>query len=342
MKQNAIVISGVSAAHTPVVKYAIQELSMRYTCIVITYTHKKIFSFIYHSLKVIFTTKNIGLTLFIQGQSLPLLFILQYFTNQKYYWALESYKFKMFNSSLAIKTLYFERLIKWNDVSLIVPSKERLRYFSAYKYKRTFIVENTPLVGSEYRERVIHKGEKLKFVIYGSLDNKNIYIQEFLTIAKLYTDRMELHLIGWGFQYQNEIQEIDNVFYHGTKTHSELTKILERFHVSVIGYRPITFNNKYCAPNKLFECFSLSLPVLANSNNPTLQSIMAEEKYGRLYDFSQIQDGFEKIIDDFASKLAWFGNNCFKAYNSKYNFENYFNHIINDSTFIEYEEDNKT
>ncbi|MFA5973316.1 MAG: hypothetical protein WC780_13280 [Lentimicrobiaceae bacterium] len=326
MKNKIVFISAVTKEKTPVLENMISSLQSEFKCLLVIYKHKEIFSFIKSSLSYILKTKSKKALFFVGIQSLPILFLTQFLNNEKYYWALENYKFKLFNSSLSQKILFFEYLICWRKITLIVPSKYRAAFYNSKQYKNTIIIENTQPLGKKFKNRILDN-KKVKFVMYGRLSNDDIYLEEFIRIVGKFQYLAELHLIGWDFLLSDLISPYNNIFYHGSIEHSSLISFLDEFDVSIIGYRPYKFNNKYCAPNKLYEAFSISLPVLANTLNPPLFDIISTYKCGVLTDFSNLDEHFEIIINELRQNYDYYKSSCYKAYVEKYNFDNYYNQL---------------
>lgn len=320
MQNNILFISGVTKEKTPVLKNLVTNFKYSFNCKFVLYEDRNIFSFIKSSLYSIIKTKEKNAIFFIGFQSLPVLFLVQFLPIKKYYWALENYKFKLFKSSLIQKTLLLEHFIWWKKINLIVPSKYRSGYYDLKKFKNIFIIENTPPLGFHFKKRILNN-EKVKFVMYGRLCDEDVYLSEFINTIKKFPNLAELHLIGWDFSNEEKIKQFSNIFFHGQKGHDELLILLDDFHISIIGYRPHSFNNKYCAPNKLYEALSLSMPIIANSLNPPLVDIINEEKCGILTNFDKISTNFTVIINEIKNNYFEYNRNCFDAYTTKYHFD---------------------
>jgi hypothetical protein len=313
---------------TPVLGNMISALSATYTCSLIVYKHKKIFSFLRTSIRLILTTRGFSAIFFIGIQSLPLLCLVQFLRVKKYYWALENYSFRLFNSTLSQKTLAFEYFIKWKNIFLIFPSEHRARILKYRNFKKSFIIENTSFAGNSFSPRSLNHGA-LKLVMYGRLNDADIYLNELIKACGKHSEHVELHLIGWDFLFSDEIKKYPNIFYHGKLGHSDLLLKLAEMDASVIGYRPYKLNNKYCAPNKLYESLSLSLPVIVNSLNPPLDELVRMYKVGVSVDFSRIDSLFTGLTEELKSSYPSFNRLAFEAYSKQFHFENYASNVIN-------------
>jgi len=323
VKSNIIFISGVKFDITPILKYSSVDLCDNSNVITIEYCHKKIFEFIFKSIYTILRTRNTTAIIFVGAQSLPLLFVIQlFYKNKLFYWALESYKFKFIKSPFVSKILIFEKFIYWKKINLIVPTKDRLEFYKKRKFKNTFIVSNCPPIGTKYKNREIIESEKIKLVIYGRLNNNDVYIKEFVDFCSQYSEKFELHIIGWDFELSDYISKFNNIIYHGFKDHKSLITMLDLFNYSVIGYRPYDYNNKYCAPNKLYEAFSQSLPVIVNKMNPPLDNFISSDNCGISLDFDNLNtEAYLEIVNK-SKEYPLMNNKCYNLYLDSYNLSN--------------------
>ncbi|HUW91577.1 MAG TPA: hypothetical protein VMV74_00315 [Bacteroidales bacterium] len=320
MKGNIIFISGVKFETTPVLKYSKNEFEQNYDCQQIEYTHKQTLKFLLKGFKIILKTKRKAAIFFIGPQSLPLLFFFQiFYRNKLYYWALESLKFRLFNSPAVVKTLFLEYLISWGKINLLIPTVERLNFYGNKKFREVFIVSNSPPSGINFKKREISQSSKVQLVMYGRLDNQDIYLDEFIRFASAYGSYVDLHLIGWDFKYDERIKGVSNIFYHGFMDHDTLVWMLSQFQYSIIGYRPVDYNNTYCAPNKLYEAFSMSLPVIVNSKNPPLKRIIEENACGITWDFDCLDSDLINVILKSRDQYSQFNLNCHNLYLERFN-----------------------
>lgn len=315
-KYDIVIISGVSIDRTPVVKSFIDHYSNK-NIVTLEYQHKKRLSFLLNGLRLIKQYRH-GRIFFVGIQSLPIIFIAQIFLEKFFYWELESYSISD-NNSLVIKMLYFQSLINWSKVNLILPDETRWNNRDERTVKRKLIIPNVPLSGKLFQQRTLNENDKINLIFYGNLDNNYVYVKEWIDFAKK-NSNVFLSLIGWNFDKRLLKGLPNNIDYKPQITHDELLAMLNNYHFSIVGYRPIDFNHKYCAPNKLYEAFSFSIPVIANIKNPTLSSLINETGTGILIDFdSDICSQFN--IDNIKSNYNKYSLNAFNVYINKFNFE---------------------
>ena len=315
-KIDIIIISGVSIDKTPVIKSLIDYYSNR-KIIILEYQHKKRLSFLLNGYRLVRRYKNSHI-FFIGLQCLPLLAITHFFLKNPFYWELETYNIHDSNS-LAIQMLYFQKLINWSKVNLILPHEARWNIKDKRMLNKKIIIPNVPLSGNSFEPRTLNGTDQINLILYGNLDNEYVYLTEWIEFAKKESS-IFLMLIGRNID-QNIIESLPkNVKYKKQVNHKELLSLLKDYHFSIVGYRPVDFNHKYCVPNKLFEAFSFSLPVIANKKNPTLVKIVNETKAGMLIDFEV--NIYEQLdIDKIRLNYDNYSLKSFNAYKNKYYFE---------------------
>lgn len=312
MRERILIISGVPIDRTPVVKYTLEKFSQeKYQIQKIEYNNSRI-KFLFIGLGKLLRGKN-SHVIFVGLQSLPLLIIAHFFKINVSYWFLESYLGDEDNS-IALKTLKLEKFVKWSNTTAIFPNIERINPYKSRKFKNILIFPNAPSLGKSFLPRNYNKKSTLKLAFYGATNNQNVYVKEFIQFAKKY-DNIELDFYGYAFH--ENIVGLKNVRYLGSLEHKKLLERLKDYHFTIIGYRPNNFNTKYCAPNKLFESFSLSLPVILNINNPTLKNFEFANSVGILADFNKLDSDFYEIL--MSCNYALFNEKSYQLYQAKYN-----------------------
>lgn len=318
-----LIISGVSIDRTPVVKYCIEHLNKKDDLLICVseYNQNRLKFFLKSFYKIFF--QKYDSILFIGIQTLPFLFLSQFSKNIKINWFLESY-YGSENNSFIMKIKKIEKFIDWKNIISIFPEEDRLIPYKNYNFKETLFLPNSSKLGNHFIERRLSEN-KIRIVFYGALNNNRVYLKEFIEFAYRHKDIIELDLYGYNFDTNLINTEYDNVKFYGLLSHKELLKTLLIYNYSVIGYRPIDFNSKYCSPNKLYEALSFSLPTILNSNNPTLIRFYNHHSdCCIIHDFSELNDTFlDKILDK--SNYSGLNKASFDLYQSDYNLEKFIN-----------------
>lgn len=317
-KKDIVIISGVSIDRTPVIKSFINHYSYM-NIVTLEYKHKRRLSFLLNGFRLIMKYKH-GQIFFIGIQSLPIIFLTQIFLRKYFYWELETYYISD-NKSLVNKMLFFKKLINWTKVNLILPDMLRWDKKDDRTISKKLIIPNVPLTGRIFQRRTLNDKDKINLILYGNLDNNYVYINEWIEFAETEAN-VFLTLIGHNIN-QKILESLPiNVKYKPQVSHNELLSILKDkvYHFSIVGYRPTDFNHTYCVPNKLYESFSFSLPVIINQCNPTLVNILNETDAGLQINFEEeiaSQLDLEIIFNNYDKWVL----NAFNAYSTKYNFE---------------------
>lgn len=318
-----LIFSGVPIDRTPVVKYTLEKFATDKITYEVTELEGNRFSFVIKSIiKLVFSKpKN---CIFIGLQTLPILFVSQIFSCNKINWFLESYS-KNENNSLVLRMLWFEEFINWKKIAVVFPIKERIIPYKNKIFSDIIIYPNASKSGKVFINRSINGAKIIKLVFYGALDPDKVYLTEYINFVK---DNDNLSLDIYGLNFQENISKYKNIKFHGLLRHDELITKLKDFHYSIIGYKPTNFNTKYCAPNKLFEALSMSLPVLLNSNNPTLVNFPQVKLIGYVLDFSNLGEESNSILLD-SDRYQSLNKSTYNLYENKYNLNSFYKQFIN-------------
>lgn len=314
-----LLISGVACALVPVLKEFECWLTRRHIPLqVVELDRKSRVRFVAKSLIEVIRGRR-RTVIFANPQALVILRITQCLPirmRRVIYWAFESNSTAPFFSPVWAG-IYAEKLIRRDEVDLIIPLEERRAGLSA-GYRSVRVFENVAAGGREYIPRKLSQDERIELVLFGGLRPSHTYAIEFIELVEANPDLFALTLIGdhsvlQGFDAsRGEVEILDRM------SHDDLIGTLRmRFHYSIIGYKPVSFNYRFCAPNKLFESYSLSLPVLANSENPTLSRLVRD--CGVVSDFSSLDpvELHNWLRIGYAEKQE----SAFLAYRNTYNFD---------------------
>lgn len=315
-----LLICGVPIANVPVLSHFIDWIRNRGGIVeCLDYKGKNAIAFLVRAVRLCLRYRQ-NTVVFANVQSAFVLRLVQFLPlrmENPIYWAFESAGYTG-RLSPVVLGIFSEKILRHRDVSLIIPIEERAPFFAG-EYRRVEVVENTALAGEPFIKRTISKGERIKLVFYGGLSPHLTYVTEILDLVRRFPAFFELSLFGSVTGKEVERWESENIKFLGRKAHHELIEALRNdFHFSVIGYKPIDFNHEYCAPNKLFESFGLSLPVLGNMRNPTIRRIISEWGGGLLADFGDLVGDalFHALSEDYQMK----NKQAYQAYTKRFNF----------------------
>jgi hypothetical protein len=81
-----------------------------------------------------------------------------------------------------------------------------------------------------------------------------------------------------GFEYRNKIYNLGFINY------DELSTFYDDIDACVLFYGSDTFNNKYCAPNRLYSAVNRGVPIIVNKDNITLSDFVSRHNNGLILD----------------------------------------------------------
>ena len=145
-------------------------------------------------------------------------------------------------------------------------------------------------------------------IVYAGVVTSSRKINELFDAVLSIADKCKLLIVGDG-EALNLLKEKSAehpelyVTFTGKVPYKSLGSILSRCDIGFLYYPVDTFNNIYCASNKIYEYASVGLPMLAN-DNPTIKQSLEEAQIG--ISTSNFKEGLLFL----AEKSKMFKNNC--------------------------------
>lgn len=188
------------------------------------------------------------------------------------------------------------KLIELSDLVIITNEYRRKALFHLHKrrkIKNHIIVDNfvfepngKDLSNNTLREIESVKRENKNIIIHQGVINSIRGSELLVKVAKEIPDNWLLCFIGVKESlYNNFLQELpenskSNVQNLGYIPYDELNSFYKYVDASVIFYLPTSFNNNYCAPNRLYSAVNNGIPVIVNSDNHTLSVFIKQLQNG--------------------------------------------------------------
>lgn len=197
----------------------------------------------------------------------------------------------------------------------------------AAEYEKTFNVDvRVFLSAPKYKNfgKRSKQVKKIKLVYHGSAA-KNRNISNLIDIVKLLDDRfcLDLYLVGNStnvLKLKNLAENTKNVCVCDPVPYDEIHSTLCNYDVGFFYVEPVTFNLKYCLPNKFFEFIQAGLAI-AIGPSPDMSAIVRQFDIGVVAsDFTQTAM-FEALSKLNLNDLERFKTNCLVAA-KKLNFDN--------------------
>lgn len=228
--------------------------------------------------------------------------------------------------SLQVPDKVEKRSVSLMDGIITVCSEqiERLYYQYNYKDERTTVVHNTPfLTGAQYNSEKIYKSlSTINFGHHGyHTGEKSIssFVNAFSSGFKN-NEKFKLTIAGDGDEIP-DLKEIaadsKNIIFLGKFLQDNLREIISKFDIGILPYQINDFNN-YTIHNKIFDYFSMGIPVVVSEAKP-LKRIVEETQAGIVINCESnepIHNFLEKSLD---FDWAYYSDNAKKVYLNKYN-----------------------
>lgn len=101
---------------------------------------------------------------------------------------------------------------------------------------------------------------------------------------------------------------------------NEVINEISKYDIGLLPYLPVSLNNLYCLPNKLFQYLSAGVCVVAN-NLPDVKSIIDKYECGATYDDFEAQLSIIKELSSNIKKLYQYKKHSLKAIDIELNWE---------------------
>ena len=147
-------------------------------------------------------------------------------------------------------------------------------------------------------------------IVYAGKVRPDSKVEELLDLLEYNGKPYNVLIVGGGesldsmkhnaLQYKNI-----NVFFTGALPFEMMGTVLKQCGIAYMYYPVSDLNNKYCAPNKLYEYASIGLPTVCNEN-PTIKELY--ENWG----IGVCDSNIIKAIDVCSEKVEEYKQNCYK------------------------------
>lgn len=165
-----------------------------------------------------------------------------------------------------IKSMEFS-VINNADASIIC-TEARKKQIAGSHPKMLEVVHNTPGYSKVAENDEFNVSyDKVKIAYVGCFEPGR-FLKELITIA-MNDSRIELHIGGFGL-YEEYVKECckksDRIIFYGKLPYDKVLSLEKKCDIISALYDPAVSNNRYAAPNKLYESMMLSKPVIMCEN----------------------------------------------------------------------------
>lgn len=202
-------------------------------------------------------------------------------------------------------------IIKLSDIVIITNEFRRKALFYIHKnnVKKHLIIDNFVFQpnGQIFSENILDeikslKDSNYKILIHQGVLNKSRGVDLLLKTVKTLPNNWILCFIGISSLSFDEFSKYLNsgiklnLRNMGYIDYHELNSFYKLVDASVMFYDTSTFNNKYCAPNRLYSAVNNGLPIIVNNGNHTLNDFINKKHNGISFkDSSSLSSFFENF-----------------------------------------------
>ena len=217
-----------------------------------------------------------------------------------------------------VRNLEFS-VINVADATIICTEARKKQIFGSKPVKLE-IIHNTPgyTEPSECFELKCNT-DKVKLVYVGCFED-NRFIEELINCV-MADERTELHIGGFGKneEYVREsARKCDRILFYGRLLYEDVLSLEKQCDILTAMYNPVIPNNRYAAPNKLYESMMLAKPVIM-CKNTGWDDLISKNDIGILIEPTEkgISDGIDTFVK---RKEEWreMGNRAFSIYEKDY------------------------
>jgi glycosyltransferase involved in cell wall biosynthesis len=220
-----------------------------------------------------------------------------------------------------IKLLEFS-VINNADASIIC-TEARKKQIAGSRPKLLAVIHNTPGYATPAKDTAFEvSAEKIKIAYVGCFE-ENRFLKELLSIV-MEDARFELHIGGFGL-YEAYIlqcsQKCDRIIFYGKLLYDHVLALEEKCDIISAMYNPVALNNRFAAPNKLYESMMLSKPVIM-CENTGWDDVITSNKIGVIAKPSKegIKQALEELIEN-QSSWGEMGKRSHALYQNTYSWD---------------------
>lgn len=220
-----------------------------------------------------------------------------------------------------IKAMEFS-VINNADASIIC-TEARKKQIAGSRPKLLEVVHNTPgysKVAENVEFRVSR--DKVKIAYVGCFE-PNRFLKELISIV-MGDSRFELHIGGFGLyeEYVKQCSEkCERIIFYGKLPYDKVLALEEKCDIISAMYDSSVPNNRFAAPNKLYESMMLSKPVIM-CENTGWDEVVEQNKIGVIAKPSEegIKEALEELIEN---KNSWIdmGKRSNELYKNNYSWD---------------------
>lgn len=220
-----------------------------------------------------------------------------------------------------VKSLEFSVINKAD--ATIICTEARKKQIAGSNPKLLEVIHNTPGYSKPAKDSEFEMSdEKVKIAYIGCFETGR-FLKELLSIV-MEDSRFELHIGGFGL-YEEHIkqcgEQCNRIVFYGKLPYDNVLALEEKCDIISAIYDPAVANNRFAAPNKLYESMMLSKPVIM-CENTGWDDVVKSNKIGVIAKPSK--EGIKQALDELVEvKNSWadMGKRSNELYRNNYSFD---------------------
>lgn len=220
-----------------------------------------------------------------------------------------------------VKSLEFSVINKAD--ATIICTEARKKQIAGSNPKLLEVIHNTPGYSKPAKDSEFEMSEEKVKIAYVGCFEPGRFLKEILSIVTK-DSRFELHIGGFGL-YEEHIkqcgEQCNRIVFYGKLPYDKVLALEEKCDIISAIYDPAVANNRFAAPNKLYESMMLSKPVIM-CENTGWDDVVKSNKIGVIAKPSK--EGIKQALDELVEvKNSWadMGKRSNELYRNNYSFD---------------------
>jgi glycosyltransferase involved in cell wall biosynthesis len=182
----------------------------------------------------------------------------------------------------------------------IICTEERINQVKNSNYRKLMVIHNSPVIPKNITFQKDINSSKIKIGYVGGLSDTR-FIPQLISFVKK-NQNIELYIGGSGIlsnKIKNLSYDYKNIHFYGKISYNYALELYSKCNLIVSIYDPNISNNKYAAPNKVYEAIALEKPIIV-CKNTGIDKLVEELDIGFSinYSYEEFENLMHKIIND--------------------------------------------
>jgi glycosyltransferase involved in cell wall biosynthesis len=175
------------------------------------------------------------------------------------------------------------------------------------KDKEITVIDNYPFSFFQTKEMEVETFKKkkgIKYLLHQGEINENRGIELVSEVLENLPDNWRLVILGLSFEKYEKFIGImpeykEKIVNGGRVPNDQIIAAYKNFDASIVFYKTEKINEKFCAPNRLYQAANAGLPLIVN-NNPVLSDFVNQNKTGLIIDL-KTEETDQRVVEFFGN-----------------------------------------